>query len=369
MRISIDARELLGQRTGVGRYLAELCAEWLRVDPYPPHEFRLYAQQAGDTPTVLGAPFDAAASDRFRYHAVPGDGGALWEQTRLAAAINASPPDVLFAPAYTVPFRSGAPIVATIHDISFETHPEWFTWREGLRRRWLTRQSARRAAHIIATSGFTRDEIVRHLQIPRERVSVIWHGIHRPNPAPGLAREPIVLYVGSIFNRRHMPELIRAFAHVTRTCPGARLVLVGDNRSHPFEDPDRLAAAAGIAGRVSVRRYVDENELAVLYGQATVFAFLSEYEGFGFSPLEAMAAGVPPVVGDTPVARELYGDAAVRVGVTDVPAIAAAISALLQDGPARRATVAAAEARLSRFTWSRAAAETLALLERVGRRL
>ena len=368
MRISIDARELLGQRTGVGRYLAELCAEWLRVDPPLKHEFRLYAQQAGDTPAVLGAPFDSVTSDRFSYHAVPGDGGALWEQTRLAAAINASPPDVLFAPAYTVPFRVRAPIVATIHDISFETHPEWFTWREGLRRRWLTRHSGRRAAHIIATSGFTRDEIVRHLQVPPDRVSVIWHGIRRPVPPAGLTREPIVLYVGSIFNRRHVTELIRAFARVTRTCPDARLVLVGDNRSHPPEDPAQLAAAAGIAGRVSVRRYVDEQELAVLYGRATVFAFLSEYEGFGFSPLEAMAAGVPPVVGDTPVARELYRDAAVRVGVTDVSAIAAAIGALLQDGPARRATLAAAGARLSCFTWTRAAAETLTLLEREGGR-
>lgn len=367
MRIGIDARELLGPRTGVGRYLADLCAEWRRLPPAGLHRFVLYAPAAGDDPAVLGAPFDTGPPGPFTYQTVPGAGGSVWEQTRLAAAINQAPPDVLFAPAYTSPLRLRVPVVLTIHDISFETHPEWFTWREGLRRRWITRQAARRAARIIAVSHFTRDEVVTHLGLPPGRVSVVWSGIHHPRASPGLAREPLVLFVGSIFNRRHVPELIRAFARVVARVPAARLVLVGDNRSHPREDPGRLAAALGIGDRVTVRAYVPEDELAALYARAMVFVFLSEYEGFGLPPLEAMAAGVPAVVGDTPVARELYLDGADRVQVTDIPGIAAAITRLLRDPDARTTRLAAAAARLPHFTWPRAAAETLTLLERAGR--
>lgn len=364
MRIGIDARELMGRRTGVGRYLADLCAQWRRLPPHGPHRFLLYAPAPGSDPSVLGPLFDAAAPGPFSYQAIPGRGDSWWEQTQLASTIRQDPPDVLFAPAYAAPLRVEVPVVLTIHDISFETHPEWFSWREGLRRRWLTRHTARRAARVIAVSGFTRDEVVRHFRLPPERVSVVWSGIHRPVHTPELPREPLVLFVGSIFNRRHIPELIRAFARVSARLPAARLVLVGDNRSHPREDPARLAAATGITHRVTVRDFVDDAELTALYARARVFVFLSEYEGFGFPPLEAMAAGVPAVVGDTPVARELYGDAARRVAVGDVPGIAAAITRLLEHPDECAVLSAKAAQRLPRFTWERAAAETLAVIER-----
>ena len=367
MRIGIDARELLGQRTGAGRYLANLCAVWRRLPSSGTHQFMLYATRPGQDPSVLGPPFDTEPPGPFSYRAVPGAGNTLWEQTRLAAALSEDQPDVFFAPAYSAPLRIRVPVVLTIHDISFETHPEWFSWRQGLRRRWTTRHAARRAARIIAVSGFTRDEVVAHLRLSPARVSVVWSGIHRPVQAAGTVREPFVLFVGTIFNRRHIPALIQAFARVALQVPAARLVLVGDNRSTPPEDPARLAAAAGIADRVAVRAYVDDAELATLYARAMVFVFLSEYEGFGFPPLEAMAAGVPAVVGDTPVARELYLDAAWRVKVDDVPAIAGAITTLLESEEARAALLANAAARLPCFTWERAAGETLAILDRAGR--
>ena len=368
MHIGIDARELIGRRTGVGRYLAALCAAWQELPSDSPFEFTLYAHLEGASPALLGPPFENDSPSRFNYQAVPGRAGTWWEQTQFAGAINHSPPDVLFAPAYTAPLLARVPTVLTIHDISCETHPEWFSWREGLRRRWLTRHSIRRAERLIAVSEFTRNEIVSHLSVAPAQISVIWSGIHHPTLLPGLTREPIVLFVGSLFNRRHVPELVAAFARVAMRIPDARLVLVGDNRTHPREDPEQLASTLGVRDRVSIRQYVDENELSDLYGRAMVFVFLSEYEGFGFPPLEAMAAGVPSVVGDTPVARELYGDAAVRVEVTDVDAVANAIIELIENPKARNARLAAAAKLLPRFTWTRAAAETLTILQKEGHR-
>jgi glycosyltransferase involved in cell wall biosynthesis len=76
------------------------------------------------------------------------------------------------------------------------------------------------------------------------------------------AREPLVLFVGSVFNRRHIPDLIRAFHPIAKSHPDARLELVGDNRTHPREDLPAIAAAAGIAPQVSIRAYVADAELA-----------------------------------------------------------------------------------------------------------
>ena len=366
MHIGIDARELVGQRTGVGRYLENLCVEWLKLPPPTPHTFTLYGPASGNISSALGRPFDSDPAEHFHYQSLPGPGGTLWEQFNLASAINRNPPDVLFAPAYSCPLQIRIPVVLTIHDISFATHPEWFSWKEGLRRRWITRQSATRAARVIAVSHFTKSELIANFGLPSEQVSVIWSGVNPPLQYETVPPRPLILYVGSIFNRRHIPELVRAFSRVSRRIPSAQLVLVGDNRSHPHQDPIQLAKAAGVSDRVTVKSYISEAELTALYSQAMVFVFLSEYEGFGLPPLEAMAAGIPTVVGDTPVARELYHSASRLVPVNDIPTIANHLITLLENSQTRVALLKASKALLDRFTWHRAASETLALLEQAG---
>ena len=117
--------------------------------------------------------------------------------------------------------------------------------------------------------------------------------------APG-TREPLVLFVGSLFNRRRIPDLLSGFARAAQRVPDARLVLVGDNRTHPPIDPTAIAASLGLAARVDWQSYVTDDALELLYDTARVFAFLSDYEGFAMTPLEALAHGVPSVLLDTP---------------------------------------------------------------------
>jgi glycosyltransferase involved in cell wall biosynthesis len=166
-----------------------------------------------------------------------------------------------------------------------------------------------------------------------------------------------------VFNRRHIPDLIRAFIPIAKSHSDARLELVGDNRTHPHEDLPAIAIAAGIAPQVSIRPYVADAELAALYGRARAFALLSEYEGFGHPPLEALADGVPPVLLDTDVAREVCGDAALYVAKDDIAGTTTALSRLLFDEETRQHLLRAAPAVLARYSWTRAAAETLAALE------
>ena len=180
--------------------------------------------------------------------------------------------------------------------------------------------------------------------------------------------DPRVLYVGSIFNRRHVPDLIRAVGALARRRTAVSLDIAGDNRTFPHEDIARVIAAHGLEDRVRWHHYVSDRELQMLYGRARAFAFLSEYEGRGLPPLEALAVGVPPVVGDTAVARESCGDAALYAPVGDASAIAHALERALFDEDERARVLAAAPATLARYSWPRAAREMLAALEDAGQR-
>jgi glycosyltransferase involved in cell wall biosynthesis len=373
MRIGIDARELSGRATGVGRYLGGLLREWAADSRARSHDFVLYA------PEPIGMPLDTR---RFATRTIPGAGGTWWEQVQLQRAVAADHLDLFFAPAYTAPLRLTIPSVVAIHDVSFAAHPEWFRPREGARRRWVTKASARRATSVITISHFSRRELIERLDVPADKIHVIPPGIGAGSREPGPGRATCsvssasaqppasspcrVLFVGSIFNRRRVIDLIRAFAPIARSQPGAMLDIVGDNRSYPHEDVQRTIDGEQLRAQVRWHEYVRDEELAALYAGAHVFAFLSEYEGLGLTPLEALAAGIPPVLLDTPVARESCGDAAVYVPVNDLSAATRALESLLFDDAIRRRVLAAAPGQLAKYSWPRAARDTMAVLERAG---
>ena len=356
MRIAIDARELIGKPTGVGRYLAEIVAAWGQLPGAAAHEIVLCAPE----PVRLSSP----GALRATVVTAPG-AGTLWEQRALPRLVASARADVLFAPGYTGPLRGDVPIVLTIHDVSFAAHPEWFSWREGLRRRLLTRLSARRAARVITVSDFSKREIVRHLGIPQSKVEVIYSGattLERRGDDDRTRRDPLVLFVGSLFNRRHVPELVDGFTRLARRHPAARLEIVGDNRTRPHVDVDRLIAHSGVADRIRARSYVSDEELSSLYARASAFAFLSDYEGFAMTPLEAVAAAVPVVLLETEVAREIYGPAAIYVERADPALIEGALERALFDEGERAWLCEAGATQLARYSWRECAQRTLQVI-------
>ncbi|MFB3855036.1 MAG: glycosyltransferase family 4 protein [Vicinamibacterales bacterium] len=362
MIIAVDARELAGKPTGVGRYLASLLREWSTLPEAARHRFIVFAPEPIAVPEGLDA----------RTRVVPGHGGFAWEQIRFPSALRKERPrpDVLFAPGYSAPVLAARiPTVVTIHDVSFFAHPEWFRPREGIRRRWTTWAAARTARIVLTVSQFSGAEIERLLGVPSSRVRVTMNAVNRLDAAGNAGngdmpeRGPLVLYVGSIFNRRRVPDLIAAFGDVAAAIPDARLEIVGEDRTYPAEDLAGAVERSHARDRIRLRSYVTDDELAELYARASVFVFLSEYEGFGLTPLEALARGVPPVVLDTPVAREVYKDAALYVAPGDVAGTAAAITTLIADSLERRHILGRAAGILEEYSWPRLARETLEAIE------
>ena len=358
MRIGVDARELGDRPTGVGRYLRELLMRWQADETCAGHELVLFTPRADqDTWT---APKGRGA--RFAWQLVPGPGGTLWQQRDLARAARAARLDVFFSPAYTAPLLVSMPSVVAQHDVSFAAHPEWFAWRHGLRLRWLARWSGRRAHTVLTLTQFSADQIEQYLGVARQRIRVIplavdYHDAasHAAAAAPAT---PVVLFVGSIFERRHLPLLIEGVALARRTIPGLRLQVIGENRTEPPQDLETIARGFGAADALQLRDYVSDAELETAYAGAGVFAFLSEYEGFGLTPLEAMRHRIPTIVLDTPVAREVYGEGASYVPAGDAHAVAAALASLLRDPVRRAAQIAAGDATVGRYRWHDAALAT-----------
>lgn len=360
LHIAVDGRELAGAPTGVGRYLTEVLRAWLRAGGderfsvvVPAEPAQPFADPAGRLSWILEAASSA---------------GTRWEQTRLRRAVNRLSPGVLFAAGYTAPLLVRCPTVLVIHDVSFAAHPEWFAGREGIRRRWLTRACARRAAAVVTVSEFSKQEIVRWLRMPADRIVLAPPGVpDEPEREQTARRQPIVLFVGSLFNRRRIPDLIAGFAVAARRVPDARLVLVGDNRTSPRQDPLAIARDLGVGDRVEYHAWIDDDRLSACYASARVFAFLSDYEGFGMTPFEAIAHGVPPIVLDTPHSRDVYG-AGARLVAPDPASVGDALATLLTDDEAHGALLAAGRRQFSRYSWDRTAAVLMDTLRQVARR-
>jgi hypothetical protein len=153
---SVSTRELLGDATGVGRYLGELVRRWSERADASGRELVLYSPE----PLQLHLP-----ARRVEARIVGTGRGTWWEQTHLRRAIRADRLDVFFAPGYTAPLGLDVPLAVTIHDISFFAHPEWFRPEEGVRRRWLTAKAARRSSRVHRFGLFTR----RNRAIPARR--------------------------------------------------------------------------------------------------------------------------------------------------------------------------------------------------------
>jgi glycosyltransferase involved in cell wall biosynthesis len=220
---------------------------------------------------------------------------------------------------------------------------------------------------VVTISQFSAAEIMSYLDIDAARIRLAIPGAPQATHSSANRREALVLFVGSLFNRRRISELIQGFALIAGRVPAAKLVLVGDNRTHPAIDPIALARSLGLSDRIEWRAYVDDATLQSLYDRARVFAFLSDYEGFAMTPMEAIAAGVPPVLLDTVVAREVYGNAA-RFVTADPPVIADALTTLLTDDAAHEALLAAGRERLKKYSWAEAAASVRRALEEAAAR-
>src|SRR5258708_13704240 len=303
----------------------------------------------------------------------------LWTHVRFAAALWTDRPDVTFVPAHTLPIFFPGRAVATVHDLGYRFFPQA---HPGFERRYLdftTRYSARRAICILADSQATRDDLMAQYHIAADKIDVVYpgvQGLQRGDAAHiALTRqkyhlpERYFLFLGTLQPRKNIGRLIAAFA---RYCELHRessesLVLAGRRGwiIEPVLEADLAPLPKAQRARIAFTGYVEDTDIASLYSGATALLLPSLYEGFGFPVLEAMQCGTPVLCSDTSSLPKLAGDAAVLVDPLSVESISAGMARIVTDTKLPPTLITKGYEQASRFTWSRAAAATMAVLENV----
>ncbi len=254
---------------------------------------------------------------------------------------------------YVIPpgFRSRA--IVTVHDLSFERHPEFMSPRDRLVFRALVPRSVRRAARVLVGSEWTKRDVVDRYRARAETVVVTPYGVDplfRPD-GPRSAGPPYALFVGAIQPRKDPICAVEALARID---PRIRLVFAGPEK-RGADEVKRAVARLGLARQVTFAGHVPKERLAELYRGAACLVFPSRYEGFGLPVLEAMASGTPVVAARATAIPEVAGDAAILVEPGDPAALARGVEQALAG---RSRLAAAGLERAGLFSWTETARRT-----------
>ena len=364
VRILLDYRPALRERTGVGEYAHQVAAGLTRL--LEPDDFLTL--------------FSSSWKDRLAPDRVP---GARVVDARVPVRVlNAAwhrlewPPVESFAGAQDVahslhpllmPARRAARIV-TVHDLDFLDHPERTV--SEIRRDYgaLAASHARRADAVVTVSAYTAGETERRLGVPRDRIVVASPGAPpwkaRRDPVP---RGPI-LFMGTLEPRKNVGTLLEAYAALLERVPDAPPLWLAGGASEAAGPWLRKIQEPPLAGRVTHLGYIAPDRKYDLYIQASMFVLPSHLEGFGMTVLEAMTAGVPVIVSTAGALPEVTGGAAPAIAPGDVRGFADAMARYLNDPSAAAAAVERGLARSRVYSWDTTARTLMnAYAEVVGR--
>ncbi len=302
-----------------------------------------------------------------------------WEQTILPLLIKKLGLDIIHSPAYVLPTVCPCKSVVTVHDLSFIRFAQYFPLFQRYYLSYFTRMSVRKADAVIAVSEHSKQEVMKLLHVPENKVFVTHEGVNpifMPVSAADKARvcerygirENTVLFVGTLEPRKNILTLITAFDIVRKAFnQRCSLILVG-GKGWFYKEFFEFIRQLGIDDSVRFLGYVPIKDLPAVYGAATVFVYPSLYEGFGLPPLEAMACGTPVITSNTSSLPEVVGDAGIMVDPHDVEALANAMLQVLGDSDLRREMSARGIERAKQFSWQETARRTLNVYESILKR-
>ena len=370
MRIAWEVTPLSVPPTGIGRYLLGTLAA--TAEARPAWDFRAVAvaEQSG-VDRIAGSLASMPANVTLRATVK----SPAWLTRRLATDLGvrslerfSGDVDAFIDSEWFRPRQRGGVRLAIVYDVIPLLFPEWVSPRTRKAHLRSLKQIKDRADHIVAISEVTKRDLVEHLSISAERISVAYPGVDATystalaKPPSVVQERPYVVVVGTTNARKNLVRMLQAFAELAQTDTDLDLVVVGS------ADADEGAIRAeverhGIASRVHRLGYVSDAELAGIVAGARCLVFPSLYEGFGMPVLEAMACGCPVITVDRSSPPEVAGDAALLVDPTSAVKLAQAI-ALLATEPGERARLAAVgSARAAGFTWRRTAEAMVAAFE------
>ena len=387
MLVGIDAHNLEGNRTGAGRYLFNLLKIWAQGNLSRYSDTSTYQRESLARFVLYfkdEISDDLPTSELFESKLLNVSSTAKFVHWDLWRAAKNDKVDILFCPAYVAPVFWRGKLALILHDIIYEAHPEWFNWQspaDKLLLKWVSKKAARKANIIFTPSEFSRQEIIKFYQVVPEKVKMVSAAAD-----PGLQleltentqvefekikikyglKDKYGFYIGSIFSRRHLPEIVEAFFNIAKEKSGYQFLIGGKNYTRPHLDIDKLIEQKNnaLGARAIIRvDFIGDFDLKLLYSACAFFIYLSDYEGFGLPPLEAMSAGAPVITSDRTSLKEVAGEATLLINDnSDMQEIYRAMKKITDDEVLRSQLTEKGKEQARKFSWERCAEEILEAL-------
>lgn len=374
MIIGIDGNEAnVKRKVGVSEFSYELLSQFNKYQVSSiKYQVYLKSQPGSKMP---------GESQSFKYR-VFGPGKA-WTQWRLPLDLylHRPRPDIFFTPSHYSPRFSPIPTVVSVMDLSYHYYPELFKEKDLYQLKNWTNYSVSKAKAIITISKSTKNDIIKLYGIPENQVFVIYPGIKpvfdlMPHIYPMSELQAkyqidkrFILFVGTIQPRKNIERLIKAYSKLAseKEFHDIKLVIAG-KKGWLYESILSTPESLGIKDKVLFLDFVPDEDLPLLYREAVCLCLPSLYEGFGLPILEAMKYECPVITSNVSSMPEAGGEAALYVDPTDVDDIADKMKKIAGSKKLRNELIEKGKKQVSKFSWEKAAKETLGVLQMVARK-
>ena len=368
MEVAIYSDALNGELAGLGHYTYNLINSLIEIDGTNKYHLINYKKTglfSDIDEIIIRDPFQRI-SKAFVWH--------LYSAIKLRQIENI---DLVHNPSHASVFiRFKQKYICTVHDLTPLLFPEHHVLGRPLIFRMMFLTTLKNADGIIADSESTRKDILKYINIPQGKITVIYPGVDYERYKPLSKKEvqvinekyafefPYILYIGTLEPRKNIPFLIEAFHAIKKTGIKHKLVIVG-RKGWKYKEIFEIVERLGLQKDIIFTGYVPAEDLPKFYNAADLFVYPSLYEGFGLPPLEAMACGTPVITSNTSSLPEVVGDAGIMVGPYDVSKLADAMLKVLKDEGLRQDMIGRGLERAKLFSWEKTARETLRVYEKV----
>ena len=360
MKVALELQPCCGNRSGIGMYTYELARRMQSGNDleFTGNIFNFWGRNDNaDALSGLQMPVRVQQSMPYGvyrriWHALPIPYHALFPSADLNVFFN-----------FIVPPRVKGKVITVIYDMTYLRFPETMNERNLRRIRGDIAYSVARSDRIVTISAFSKREIRELLQVPDEKIEVVYSA---PSITGGNVdfqvvrarlgiRRPYLLYVGTIEPRKNLVRLIQAFDRLKKEKQIPHQLVLAGGGGWKTEEVHRAAEEAQFASEILFTGYLSAEEKNTLYRNADLMVFPSLYEGFGMPPLEAMLFGCPVVCSNAASLPEIVGEAAELVDPLDVQAIVSGVWRVLSDRNYRRSLVERGTQQVLQFSWERSA--------------
>lgn len=371
MRVALELQPCCGKRSGIGTYTYEIAKRLKDQDglEFCGNLFN-FAGRNDNSAALQGIEMPINESRVFPY----GVYRRVWNYLPISYQdLFPQKVDLSIFFNYIVPPRISGKIITAIYDMTYLRYPETMNETNLHRIKSGIEYSVKRSDHIITISEFSKREICTLLNVPEEKVSIVYSA-----PAQfelGAKWEtitekfhiskPYILYVGTIEPRKNLVRLIQAFDYLKRRHHIAHQLVLAGGKGWQNEEIYQIAEEVQAREDIIFTGYISAEEKSALYQYASVFAFPSLYEGFGMPPLEAMHFDCPVVCSNAASLPEVVGDAARLVDPLDEVNIAEGIWHVLSDKEYAADLVQKGHVQKAKFSWDTSAQKLTEICKKV----